>query len=70
MTVTCQINGIHLLKRKFLCLVGLNLLLSVCRIISENSRKPLMNTVPSYENTDWLKPIFYNFLIWIVFTRP
>ena len=23
----------------------------------------LMNTVPSYENADWLKPISYNFLI-------
>ena len=24
----------------------------------------LMNTVPSYENADRLKPISYNFLIW------
>ena len=23
-----------------------------------------MNTDPSYENADWLKPISYNFLIW------
>ena len=39
------------------------------RVCYNFATEAFMNTVPSYLNADWLKPISYNFLIWEEITQ-